>query len=147
MVIHRSFLETIASHTDFDGNIQHHSTVIRGFMLLIRTFLDSHPTDKISGKPLWTVVCMERLMAKFYHGDDRRRAYSRQQILKYLTNFLGWPTENCPTCWDSWRDSSKVHEELIGEQRTAILNEHMETLAGIWPPLINNSVEEQKCNL
>ena len=150
VVIHRSFVETIASHTDFDGNIQHHSNVIRGFLLLIRHFLMRNPFDTISGQKLWTVVCMERLMAKYYSGDEAKRARSRQNILTYLSLFLNWPISTCEECWDKWHDSTKVHGDILGESRVKILQQHMKELEGLWPPLRASDeevVEEQICSL
>ena len=151
VLIHRSFVETIASHTEFDGNVQYHANVIKGFILLISRFLKRTPVD-LEGKPLWTLVCMERLMKKYYNGDDERRNISRQRILNYLNLFLGWGARStCQGCWDSWKDSSKQHEDILGEARVDILHDHMKDLKqrthGQWPPRIDNGVEEQICNL
>ena len=74
MVLHRPYIETIASHADHDGNAEQHSNVLRGFMLLIRRFLDAHDTDTLapggggSRKRTWTLVCVERLTSKL--GED-----------------------------------------------------------------------------
>ena len=64
VVLHRPFLETIASHHDWDDSLVMHSNVIRGFMLLLSRFLDVHPIDTTTGKQLWTLVCIEIIMSK-----------------------------------------------------------------------------------
>ncbi|KAL7518781.1 hypothetical protein ACHAWX_003587 [Stephanocyclus meneghinianus] len=75
VVLHRPFLDTVASHMDWDGGWEGHSHLIMGFMMLLRRFLDERGVDDVSGGNLWTIVCVERLMSKFYqyqgeHGSQ-----------------------------------------------------------------------------
>ncbi|KAL7538667.1 hypothetical protein ACHAXR_008716 [Thalassiosira sp. AJA248-18] len=131
VVLHRSFIETIASHAETFSPIQH-STVVRGFMLLLRRFLDSHTYDELTGQRLWTLVCVEQIMSKFHNGDDEQIKFTRQHILSYLADFLGWPQDECPDCYSGWKESSKKHLEVLGEDNVAILLEHMRKMGGIW---------------
>ncbi|KAL3803640.1 hypothetical protein HJC23_003694 [Cyclotella cryptica] len=66
VVLHRPYLDMLASHVTWDGGWEGHSNVIRGFMMLLRRFLDQHQVDSLSGEKLWTLVCVERLTAKLY---------------------------------------------------------------------------------
>eukprot|EP00584_Thalassiosira_punctigera_P010556 CAMPEP_0172532154 /NCGR_PEP_ID=MMETSP1067-20121228/5307_1 /TAXON_ID=265564 ORGANISM="Thalassiosira punctigera, Strain Tpunct2005C2" /NCGR_SAMPLE_ID=MMETSP1067 /ASSEMBLY_ACC=CAM_ASM_000444 /LENGTH=354 /DNA_ID=CAMNT_0013316631 /DNA_START=27 /DNA_END=1091 /DNA_ORIENTATION=+ len=147
VVIHRSFVETIASHYAFDETIERHSNVIRAFMLLLRRFLDSHPTDERTGLKLWTLVCVEHLSEKSHAGDEENMNLARRNILRYLAEFLGWSQEECPECFSHWRGSSKKHLKTLGQDGIEILLEHMRKMGGIWPPVVENALQEQKCSL
>mmetsp|Transcript_39818 Transcript_39818/g.67903 ORF Transcript_39818/g.67903 Transcript_39818/m.67903 type:complete len:417 (+) Transcript_39818:168-1418(+) len=146
VVLHRPFLETIASHRDWDGGPEIHSNIIRGFMLMLRRFLDTHLFDVITGKRLWHLVCVERIMAKNYEGEEETNA-ARARILGSLAEFLGWPDGDCPHCFDDWRDSSKDPIETLGEENMPVMLEHMKWLEGIWPPPGEQGVEEQQCGI
>jgi hypothetical protein len=69
VVLQRPFLETVASHQDWDENVLRHSNLIRGFMLILRRFLDEHHFD-IVGKQMWIIVCVERLTSQFYQYES-----------------------------------------------------------------------------
>ena len=101
VVIHRSFVETVASHHRWDGGVENHSNVLRGFMLLLRQFLDRHSIDK-AGKPVWTMVCIEKMKAKYYNGDKKQTNDARALILQYLAEYLEWPKHFCLDCFNSW---------------------------------------------
>jgi len=147
VVIHRSFVETVASHYAFDGTVEKHSNVIRGYMLLLRRFLDSHSTDEHTGQKLWTLVCVEKLLEKAPDGDEEQTNLARQNILRYLAKFLGWSEAECPDCFNHWAGSSENYLESLGQDGIAILLEHMKKMGGIWPPVVENALEGQKCSL
>mmetsp|Transcript_26830 Transcript_26830/g.49336 ORF Transcript_26830/g.49336 Transcript_26830/m.49336 type:complete len:394 (+) Transcript_26830:96-1277(+) len=146
VVLHRPFLETIASHRDWDGGPENHSNVIRGFMLMLRRFLDTHLYDLVTGSRLWSLVCVERIMAKNYDNDDEV-AEARGHVISNLANFLGWPNGDCPHCFDDWRESTKDPLEVLGEKNVPILREHMKWLEGVWPPPGEEGVAEQQCGI
>ncbi|KAL7554328.1 hypothetical protein ACHAWF_017768 [Thalassiosira exigua] len=82
IVLHRSYIETVASHPDFDGTVEQHSNVIGAYMLLLRRFLDEHRRDKYSDEKLWTLVCTEQIMSKSDDGDDEQRmTVPRQRVV------------------------------------------------------------------
>jgi len=144
IVLHRPFLETIAAHHDWDGGPPIHSNVIRGFMLMLRRFLDTHIYDLVNGRRLWSLVCVERIMAKNYKEEyDVKKA--RRRLIGYLTKFLDWPDGDCPHCFDDWRDSKKDARDVLGEENVALLEEHMKYMEGIWPPPGEDGVVEQQC--
>lgn len=144
VVIHRSYVEMIGSHYEFDDTVERHSNVIRGFLLLLRRFLDSHPTDPFTGGRLWTLVCAEHLKVQ---ESEEETDFSRRNILRYLVEFLGWSNEECPECFDHWKTSSKNHVGQLGQEGIAVVLEHMKKLGGIWPPTIDSASREQKCIL
>lgn len=144
VVLHRNFLQTIASHSHWDHGIEGHSNVIRGFMLLISRFLKNHPVDVKTGRKMWTLVCTDNLESKF-HEDSTQVEEVRQRVLTHLTDFLSWEDGNCPHCFDSWVDSSKDWRNYIRDPKFEILKKHMKELDGIWPP--KNDIPEQQCSL
>ena len=145
VVLHRPFLETIASHSDWDGGPIIHSNVIRGFMLMIHNFLYSHKVDWVTGQSLWTIVCVDRLMTKNYGpGQDVRVA--RRNVVSGLAEFLDWPTGDCPHCFDEWYESTKDPIKVLGKKNVKILEEHMQLLEGVWPPRVEGGgTIEQQC--
>jgi len=147
VVLNRPFLETIASNPDWDESLIGHSNIIRGFLLILRNFLDVHHIDGVDGRRLWSMVCVERIMAKFYEREEDVIA-ARANIIAYLANFLGWPVGECPYCFDQWHDSTKDPMEMLGalDPKTVdTLFEHLGTLEGVWPPPGESGVEEQQC--
>jgi hypothetical protein len=153
VVLHRPYIETIASHADHDGNAEQHSNVLRGFMLLIRRFLDAHANDTLAPggrrRRTWTLVCVERLMSSYYGGDETARDDARRRITAHLANFLGWDhaLEECNDCFDGWVESNKDHVGVLGGDNIGVLLEHMRKLGGIWPPEVEDALPEQKCSL
>lgn len=151
IVLARPYIDTISSlHSrlsDLDNNVQQHSTVIRGFMLLLRRFLDSHPIDATNGQRLWTLVCSQRLTNKYYGDDINAMDHARQRILSHLSHFLGWENVDCIECFSTWKDSTKNHEEIMGEMNVESLIQDVEELSGIWPPTVENPLPEQQCTL
>ena len=147
VVLHRSYVEIVASTFDQDRTPVQHSNVIRGFMLLLRRFLDSYPLDSVTGQQLWTLVCVERLAAKFYEDDAEKLDFARKNIVQYLADFLGWPEQDCPECFDHWEVSTKQHVQVLGEETVTVVLDHMRKLGGIWPPSVEDALPEQKCSL
>lgn len=146
VVLHRPFLETVASHRDWDGGPEVHSNILRGFMLMLRRFLDTHQWDLVSGSRLWSLVCVERIMAKNYESDDEV-VDARGRVISNLADFMGWPDGDCPHCFDSWKESSKDPVTTLGENNMPMLTEHMEWLEGVWPPPGEEGVAEQQCGI
>eukprot|EP00571_Detonula_confervacea_P012158 CAMPEP_0172311372 /NCGR_PEP_ID=MMETSP1058-20130122/14634_1 /TAXON_ID=83371 /ORGANISM="Detonula confervacea, Strain CCMP 353" /LENGTH=413 /DNA_ID=CAMNT_0013024531 /DNA_START=14 /DNA_END=1255 /DNA_ORIENTATION=+ len=146
IVLHRPFLETIASHRDWDGGPEIHSNIIRGFMLMLRRFLDMHVFDLVTGRRLWSLVCVERIMAKNYDTKEDVVA-ARGRVLDGLANFLGWPSGECPHCFDDWRESTKDPVDVLGSENVGVLEEHMKWLEGVWPPPGEEGVAEQQCGI
>lgn len=146
VVLHRPFLETIASHRDWDGGPEVHSNIIRGFMLMLRRFLDTHLFDLVTGSRLWRLVCVERIMAKNYDSEHDVKA-ARKRVLGSMTEFLGWPNGDCPHCFDDWRESTKDPLAVLGEESVPMLREHMTWLEGVWPPPGEEGVAEQQCGI
>lgn len=146
VVLHRPFLETIASHRDWDGGPEIHSNVIRGFMLMLRRFLDTHLFDLVSGTRLWSLVCVESIMAKNYDTEHDVKV-ARRHTMAYLTEFLGWHDGDCSQCFDYWRESTKDPEEYLGPENVAIMRDHMTFLEGVWPPPGEQGIVEQQCGI
>ncbi|KAL7532268.1 hypothetical protein ACHAWF_004067 [Thalassiosira exigua] len=146
VVLHRPFLETIASHRDWDGGPEIHSNIIRGFMLMLRRFLDTHLFDLVTGTRLWSLVCVESIMAKNYETTHDVKV-ARKHVMAYLTEFFGWPDGNCPHCFDNWRESTKNPAEVLGSENVAILGNHMKELEGVWPPPGESGIKEQQCGI
>mmetsp|Transcript_1939 Transcript_1939/g.4029 ORF Transcript_1939/g.4029 Transcript_1939/m.4029 type:complete len:392 (+) Transcript_1939:297-1472(+) len=143
VVLHRPYLETIASHTEWDEGIEGHSNVIRGFMLLLRRFLDSNILDDRTGRKVWTLICIERIVSKTYEFDNDKVKQARKRLISHLARFLAWPRTDCPHCFDTWKDSTKDYNEVLGGETVAVLKEHMQQLEGIWPPVGNNAAWQQ----
>ena len=146
IVLHRPFLETIASHRDWDGGPITHSNIIRGFMLVLRRFLDTHLFDLVSGRRLWSLVCVDRIMAKNYE-TEMDAINARRRIMSYLTTFLDWPEGDCPQCFDNWRESAKDPMEVLGGEIVAALADHTPFLEGVWPPPGEEGILDQQCGL
>eukprot|EP00571_Detonula_confervacea_P004884 CAMPEP_0172318094 /NCGR_PEP_ID=MMETSP1058-20130122/33825_1 /TAXON_ID=83371 /ORGANISM="Detonula confervacea, Strain CCMP 353" /LENGTH=400 /DNA_ID=CAMNT_0013032825 /DNA_START=208 /DNA_END=1413 /DNA_ORIENTATION=- len=146
IVLHRPFLETIASHRDWDGGPEIHSNIIRGFMLMLRRFLDTHLFDLVSGRRLWSLVCVERIMAKNYETEHDLKV-ARKHVMAYLSQFLDWPDGDCSQCFDDWRESSKDPMDVLGSENVEILTDHMKYLDGVWPPPGEEGIVEQQCGI
>ena len=144
VVLHRSFMETIASHRDWDGGPEQHSNVLRGFMLLLRRFLDTHLYDLVDGRRLWSLVCVSNIMAKNY-DDVNDVTVARNNVLSHLADFFGWPNGDCPHCFDDWYESTKDPLAVLGPDNVAIMKEHMKFLEGVWPPPGEEGIVEQQC--
>ena len=159
IVLHRPFVDTVASHIGFDLGPENHARVIQGFLLILSRFLTGHmyynngdgSTTEIPGEnnsvPLWSIVCADKLSSKQYATPDRL-IEARQHILSNLASFLGWPQHSCPYCFDHWQESKKSHaaEERLGEDVHGTLLEHLDQLEGIWPPRrVEDDLPEQQC--
>ena len=162
VVLHRPYLDTIASHTGFDSGPVQHSRVISGFLLLLSRFLVSHmyyhyniapDSDSASsngkdGVPVWTIVCAEQLTSK-EHETAQQLLTAREQIVLSLANFLEWPQQSCINCFDNWKESSRESpEKRLGTDTTNIVLEHAKSLRGIWPPRrIEDGLPQQQCRM
>jgi len=146
IVLHRPYLETIASHKDWDGGPTVHSNIIRGFMLILRRFLDTHPYDLVSGARLWSLVCVRSIMERNYESKHDL-IVARKHVLAYLSKFLDWPNGDCRHCFDKWRESKKDARAVLGEKNVPIMMEHMEHMRGIWPPPGEEGIKEQQCEI
>lgn len=146
VVLHRPFLETIASHASWDGGPPTHSNIIRGFMLMLRRFLDMHVFDLVTGDRLWRLVCVERIMAKNYDTEHDVKV-ARRHVVANLARFLGWENGDCDQCFDGWYESTKDPLEVLGSENVEILTEHMKWLEGVWPPPGEPGVAEQQCGI
>jgi hypothetical protein len=144
VVIHRPFIGTIASHREWDGGAVTHSNIIHAFLLILRRFLDAHPFDSVTGGPLWTLLCLDRIMAKNYENVNDVEV-ARQNTLSHLADFLGWPVKECKTCFNKWHESKKDPYKRLGENVDAVL-EHVKQLEGVWPPDGHERVAEQQCS-
>jgi hypothetical protein len=134
LVLHRPYLETIASHVGWDTGPVVHSNIIRGFMIILRRFLDAHMIDPKSGEQLWLLICVEKHFAKYYQYNDAMVAEGRRKMLHDVATFLRWPVTECPHCFDSWHESTKDYEATLGRENLQTLGEHMKAMEGIWPP-------------
>lgn len=134
LVLHRPYLETIASHASWDEGPIIHSNIIRGFMIMLRRFLDSHVIDPKTGNQLWLLICVEKHFAKFYNYDDSAVLEGRRKMISDVAQFLSWPITECNHCFDSWHESTKDYAVTLGQKNLQILSEHMKSLDGIWPP-------------
>ena len=145
IVLHRPFLETIASHPSWDGGPIIHSNIIRGFMLILRRFLDQHLYDVVSGQRIWSLVCVANIMAKNYN-NEHDVTVARRHVVSYLVKFLGWENGDCDHCWDTWHESNKDPEAVLGKNYET-LREHMTILEGVWPPPGEPGIVEQQCGI
>lgn len=143
IVLHRPYLETIAMYKHRDGGVKGHSNVIRGHMLLLREFLDSHTHD-MEGNRLWTVLCSDHLMSRNFVSEDML-VEARRDAVRQLAGFLGWGQEECPDCFDDWMESTQDTMEILGGN-AAMLRGHMHSLVGVWPPQ-DYSLPGQQCRM
>ena len=141
VVIHRPFIETIASHIKWDGGAVTHSNIIHGFLLILSRFLNAHRVDLVTGAPLWTLLCLENIMAKNYERDSDVEI-ARRNMLFHLADFLGWPVKECNHCFDMWRESRKDPHVKLGDDLENVL-QHANQLIGVWPPREVGPMEQQ----
>lgn len=145
VVLHRPYLETIASHKRWDGGAETHSIVIQGIMLMLRQFLDTHMVDAQTGGRLWTVLCTDHLMSNNYE-NEQDLLMARQNVISHLASFLKWPNGECEHCFDDWRESTKNPVTALGKKNAAIVMEHAKHLEGVWPPY-DDSQPGQQCRI
>ena len=164
ILLNRPFLETMASHAnDWGEEVVGRSNMIRGFMLILKRFLDylQQQQDEqnveqngnmrgttLKKKALATIVCADKIMSKNYEAMyDATMA--RQHVLDYLVEFLGWPSSRCPECYKKWKESTKDPATILGEKNLIQMLNDMKELEGIWPPFeaIGTGLPEQQCSL
>lgn len=142
IVLHIPYLETIASHADWDKTPIIHSEMTRGFIYILQRFLDKYTVDTRTGEKIWHLICMQQLYSKFYDNDEKRLEHARRLVIEKLASFLNWPTKECPQCFDSWRESAKDYIAILGDNLT-VIKQHAESLKGVWPPL----TEGEMCSI
>jgi hypothetical protein len=130
VVLHRSFLDTVASHKNFDDGPLSHANVIQGYLILLARFLDYHREQQ---QQLWTVLDTDKISAKF-HEDVYELGRARKEMVHRLAEFLSWPELECPECFDSWIDSTSDYVTLLGNVNVKKLTKQMAELEGVWPP-------------
>jgi len=160
ILLNRPFVETMASHAnDWGEEVVGRSNMIRGFMLILRRFLEQlrqEEENNTSGgtrgsrkkKELSTIVCADKIMSKNYESMYET-TMARQHVLDYLTEFLGWPSSRCPECYNTWKESKKDPAEVLGEKNLGLMLNDMKELKGMWPPLdvVGSGLPEQQCSL
>ena len=151
VVLHRPYLDTIASHVKYELGPKMHSTVVGGFLLILSRFLAGHMYGTNANgvsEALWTIVCADKLQSKTYGSADDL-AVARQEVLAYLVRFLGWSTSDCASCWDEWVETTKkksVEQRLGKEGNLDLIAEDRDRLAGVWPPRREeDSLPVQQC--
>ena len=147
IVLHRTFVQTLASHPGFDGGPDKHLNVLTGFMMLLGRFLEE-------AKPEYTLVCMNQLTNAHALEDE---GAARRGTLSNIAELLGWPVSECDGCFDDWRDSSKQARKYLkaaGRQMGVprimdLVKERVKELYRVWPPPpgIGSMVEQQQCSL
>eukprot|EP00804_Cyclotella_cryptica_P004087 CCRYP_020324-RA/>CCRYP_020324-RA protein AED:0.03 eAED:0.03 QI:165/1/1/1/1/1/2/156/399 len=142
IVLHRPYLETIASHANWDSTPIIHSEITRGFIYILRRFLDKYAVDTTTGDRLWHLVCTQKMSTNFYDNNETRVELARRRFVEELTKFLNWPINECPNCFDAWRESTKDHMAILGDYATAVKH-HAESLKGLWPPATHG----EQCNI
>lgn len=149
VVLHRPYLDTVASHIGWDDGPINHSNIIGGFLMVLSRFLMGHMyADAPNGAPLWTIVCADKLGSAQYR-TQREAAAARARVLDHLAEFLGWPQRSCPRCFDGWRESDKTPpEERMPKETITVLSKHVKALEGIWPPRRREDhFPEQQCRM
>ena len=147
IVLNRDYTETIASHMSWDGGPVGHSKIISGFMIILSRFLNSHLVDSVTGTKLWTLLCLESILAKNYQTEAESNE-ARRRVIDNMATFLGWPVKDCPECFRNWHESTKVPATLLGPGNMNILFDHVSALEGVWPPKrSDDELPEQQCGL
>lgn len=147
IVLNRDYTETIASHPEWDGGPIGHSKIISGFMIILSRFLNSHLVDPVTGKKLWTLLCLESILQKNYQTLAESNE-ARKRVIQDIATFLDWPVKECPSCFNHWRESKKIPAQILGPRNMNILQHHMSALEGVWPPKRSDDVlPEQQCGL
>ena len=151
VVLHRPYLDTIASHVKYELGPKMHSTVVGGFLIILSRFLAGHMYRQDAGgavEALWTIVCADKLQSRSYGAADELNA-ARREVLSYVAGFLGWPTSDCDKCWDGWVESSKkksVEQRLGKVGNLDLIAEDRDRLADVWPPRREeDSLPVQQC--
>eukprot|EP00804_Cyclotella_cryptica_P004438 CCRYP_006854-RA/>CCRYP_006854-RA protein AED:0.19 eAED:0.19 QI:302/1/1/1/0/0/2/234/337 len=143
LVLHRPFLNTIASHKNFDSGPMVHANVVQGYLILLSRFLDTHRFDKLTGGKIWTLLHVDRISSKYYadtsgnHEDNSLNSQlneARNVMVRNLAMFLNWPQVECPNCFDSWVDSTTDYVKILGNFNVKKLTKQWEKLESIWPP-------------
>lgn len=146
IVLNRPYLETIASHPDFDSGPITHSNVIQGFLIILGKFLEGHRHDN-SGEKIWLMINMETLAVLYYGPRSQRENHklaleAKRDMVQKIATFLRWPQTECRDCFLNWKDSTKDHTQIFSPDEISLLRQHEQRLEGVWPP-----VESRRQNL
>jgi hypothetical protein len=133
VVLDRPFLETIASHKNFDSGPRKHANIVHGYLILLGRFLNSYRIDEVTGEKVWTMIGVNKISAN-YHEDESKLDQARKDVINQMALLLGWPQMECPNCFSSWVDSTSDYGALLGNFNVKRLTEQMQNLEGIWPP-------------
>ncbi len=135
VALHRPFLDSLASHQNWYQDINLHSNLIGGFMIAVNNFLDSHTYDEVTGRRLWTLICLERLTSKHYNGNDEELNLAREDFLRHVVEFLSWDQSECKNCWSSWKEENEHYfdQNSVESNWMEILEGRREELATKWP--------------
>jgi len=148
VAIHRPFLDSLASHENWYQNINLYSNLIGGFMMILNLFLDGHTHDEVTGRKLWTLICLERLTSKYYNGNEDKMNFGRQEFLHHMVEFLSWDQSECKDCWSSWKEDSETNFDpnSVESNWMEILEVRRKELAEEWPsPRVQNENNNLQC--
>jgi hypothetical protein len=126
VVLHRGFLDVIASHKNFDDGPLTHANVIQGYLILLSRFLEEHQKN-------WMLLDMDSILQK-YNRDEMELERVRREMIYKLVDFLGWQEGECWDCFDAWVDSTSDAVALLGNPTVKKLMKQMVELEGVWPP-------------
>lgn len=149
VVLHRPFLELVAASDRALEDPRAQSNVVRGFMLILRRFLDAHAYDPVAGGRLWTLLCVDEIHSRLFDRTKDAQE-SRANVMARLAAFLGWSEGECRGCFDDWREVRRGRAEIMewvgGREVLRALERDRETLRGVWPPSVEE-VAEQRCQV
>ncbi|KAL7519695.1 hypothetical protein ACHAWX_004452 [Stephanocyclus meneghinianus] len=136
VVLHRPFLNTIASHRNFDSGPMAHANVVQGYLILLSRFLDAYRFDKVTGEKIWTLLHVDKISSNNDADPslNNQQKESRNVLIRNLAIFLDWPQVECPNCFDSWIDSTTDYVKILGNFNVKRLTKQLKELDGIWPP-------------
>lgn len=142
VVLHRPFVNTVASHNAWHGGTKGHSIVLLGHLKYLAQLFGGKGT--VGGAP-WTLLCVNWLSGR----NNDKTAAPRKRILESLSQFFEWQHSDCPRCFDTWRDSSKDPQQVVGENAFRMLHNLRDELKGIWPPAFDGDgiPEQRNCPL
>ena len=136
VVLSRSFIDTVASHAQFDEGTMNHANILQGYLILLSNFLMRHRYHSLPDgmvEKVWTVVDVDKLSSKQYQ-DKYIMGQEHLQLVRNLTSFLNWKDSECDDCFHHWVESNMESEKVLGKRNVERLMEMVGELEGIWPP-------------
>lgn len=119
ILLHRQWLNTVASHPYFDGGFAEHGRVISGYQQYLGDLFSNN--DVVKAVPT-SVVCSDLMDQKEY----------QEQVLEELATQFQWKKNACSNCFDTWKASKKNPE--IDIQSFKYLIELQQNASSVWPP-------------